>query len=76
VGVNIGDGGHFEVDVDVKFTGEVGVGEAVAENAEVEDLLAAAEETVPEVAAMRAQVSDAEVTCNKTTISNIQGEPR
>ncbi len=54
LGVHIRDGGHLEVDVEVEFAREGGIGEAVAEDAEVEDLLAAAEEPVPEVAAVRA----------------------
>ncbi len=68
LGVHIRDGGHLEVDVEVELAGEAGIGEAVAEDAEVEDLLAAAEEPVPEVAAVRAQVPDAKVPCKKTTI--------
>ncbi len=65
LGVHVGDGGHLEVNTEVEFACEAGIGEAVAEDAEVEDLLAAAEEPVPEVAAVRAQVPDAKVPCNK-----------
>ncbi len=61
LGMHIRDGGHLELDVEVEFAGKAGIGEAVAEYAEVEDLLAAAEEPVPEVAAVRAQVPDAKV---------------
>jgi hypothetical protein len=48
--VHIGDGRHFEVHIEVKLPGEVGVGLAVAEDAKVEDLLAATEEAVPVLA--------------------------
>ncbi len=65
LGVHVRDGGHLEVDVEVELAGKVGIGEAVAEDAEVEDLLAAAEEPVPEVAAVGAQVPDAKVPCKK-----------
>ena len=61
LGVHIGDGGHFEVNIEVKLPSEVGVGLAVAEDAEVENLLAAAEEPIPILATVGAQVPDTEV---------------
>ena len=68
LGVHIRDGGHLKVDVEIELACEAGIREAVAEDAEVEDLLAAAEEPVPEVAAVRAQVPDAKVPCKKDDV--------
>ena len=63
LGVDIGDGGHFEVDIEVKLSREVRVRLAVAEDAEVEDLLAATEKAVPVLTTVRAQVTYTEITC-------------
>ena len=52
---------NVEVNIEVKLPSEVGVGLAVAEDAEVENLLAAAEEPIPILATVGAQVPDTEV---------------